>query len=55
MMTEKPMGERITAVEVSLNTHLQSCERMHERNFRILLLILGGLITLALKQFGALG
>ena len=52
MMTDTPIGERVTAVEVSLTTHIRSCERMHERNFRVLLAILGALATLALKLFG---
>ena len=51
-MTDAPIGERVTAVEVSLTAHIRSCERMHERNFRVLLAILGALATLALKLFG---
>ena len=52
MMAEKPIGERVAAVETGLNDHVRNCERLQERNFRLLLLIFSGLIALAVKQFG---
>jgi hypothetical protein len=50
----EPLGERVAAVETALSAHLRTCERVQERNFRLLIVILGALITLAAKQFGVL-
>jgi hypothetical protein len=46
-MAQKNHGERLTAVEVSLRTHLQSCEKKHNRNFVALM----ALVTLVASVF----
>jgi hypothetical protein len=51
-MSDRPLGERVASLETGLSTHLEVCERLQERNFRLLLVILAGMITLAIKQFG---
>ena len=51
-MTDKPIGERVMAVEVSLREHLAACERKHEKNFRLLVVILGFTLTMMAKVFG---
>ena len=53
MADSKPMGERVTAVETSLTDHLRTCERLQERNFRLLLVIIAALTGMAAKLFGA--
>jgi hypothetical protein len=52
-MSDKPIGERVASLETGLSTHLETCERLQERNFRLLLIILAGLIGMAAKLFGA--
>lgn len=49
---EKPIRERVTAIEVTLAEHVHICEQMHERNFRLLIVVVGGMVMLAVKQFG---
>ena len=53
-MSDKPMGERVTAVEVSLRTHIEECARKHEKAFRTQLVVLGTVLTVAAKLFGLL-
>ena len=48
------ISERVASLETGLSTHLRTCERLQERNFRLLIVILTGLIALAVKQFGVL-
>ena len=46
------MGERITAVEVSLGEHIRSCEHKHDRGFRLLLVVLAAVLAVLAKLFG---
>ena len=49
---ERPVGERITAVEVSLHEHIQSCIRKHEKGFRMQLVVLAAVLAVLAKIFG---
>ena len=49
---ERPVGERITAVEVSLHEHIQSCEKKHDRGFRTQLIVLAAVLAVLAKMFG---
>ena len=53
-MAEEPLGERVKAVEVSLREHVVSCERKHDRGFRLLLVVLATVLAVLAKLFGAL-
>lgn len=45
------LGERITAVEVSLREHLRQCERKHEKAFRINLVVLAAILAALVKLY----
>jgi hypothetical protein len=49
------LSERVASLETGLSTHLRTCERLQERNFRLLLTILAIIGALAVKQFGVFG
>lgn len=51
-MTEKLLNERVVALEVGLAAHLKACEKKHERNFRLQLVILAAITGILAKQFG---
>ena len=53
-MAEAPIGERVTAVEVSLRDHVVSCERKRDREFRLHLVVLATVLAVLAKVFGAL-
>ena len=52
MTKDRPMGERVTAVEVALQEHVKSCERTGAWNFRLILVVLGLLLAIIVKQYG---
>ena len=45
----EPLGERVTAVEVSLQAHVDACEKMGRRSFALLIMVAGGVMTIAGK------
>lgn len=50
-MNDRPIGERVAALEVGLTTHIQACEKKHDRNFRVQLVVLGGILAVVAKIF----
>ena len=51
-MTDRPIGERVMAVEVALREHVTACEKKHDKNFRLLCVVLASILGIAAKMFG---
>ena len=57
-MAKVTIDERVAVVEVSLENHIdmlkehvRGCEAKHERNFRLQLVVLAGILAILTKMF----